>query len=91
MIKRLEATVTGRVQMVMFRDFVRRAARRLDLAGSVKNETSGTVAVVAEGEEERLRELLSLVHEGPMLARVDKVDARWRTPLGLAGPFVIQY
>ena len=49
MNERLEAIVSGRVQMVMYRDFTARFARRLGLVGEVKNLSDGTVRVIAEG------------------------------------------
>ena len=91
MIKRLEARVSGRVQMVMFRDFVKRRARRLGLTGWVKNETSGDVTVVAEGEEEKLRSLLSHMGRGSLLSRVERVEDTWPEPRGEFKNFVIRY
>ena len=77
--------------MVMFRDFVKRRARRLGLTGWVRNETSGDVTLVAEGEEEALQKLLAHARKGSMLSRVDEIDERWLPPTGLEGKFVIQY
>jgi acylphosphatase len=71
---RLEATVRGRVQGVGYRWFVVRHAARLGLVGWVANEPGGNVAVVAEGSEAALRELLGLLREGPAGALVEAVD-----------------
>jgi len=38
-IKQLRAQVRGRVQMVMYRDFVQRKASRLGLVGWARNES----------------------------------------------------
>lgn len=91
MQKRLECTISGRVQMVMFRDFVTRKARSRGIVGTVKNNPDGTVSVIAEGEEASLRELLALVHRGSLLARVDRVEESWRAPLGNYRSFDILY
>lgn len=91
MQKRLECQVFGRVQLVMFRDFVQRKARARGLVGTVKNNPDGSVAVVAEGEEAKLRELLDLIHRGPILARVDRVEEKWSEPLGEYRSFDILY
>lgn len=77
MQKRLECQVFGRVQMVMFRDFVKRTARARGVAGSVMNNPDGSVSIVAEGEEAKLRELLALARRGSMFARVDRVEEKW--------------
>ena len=36
-IKQIECVIIGRVQLVMFRDFARRKARKLGIAGTVEN------------------------------------------------------
>lgn len=91
MQKRLECTIYGRVQLVMFRDFVRRNARARGIVGTVSNNADGSVSVVAEGSEEKLEELLLLVQRGPILARVDRVEESWHEPLGGYKNFDILY
>ena len=78
MKKRVECNITGRVQMVMYRDFTKRAARRLGLTGFVKNNSNGSVAVMAEGEEDDCRAFLKKLEKGPLLARVDRLEAIWK-------------
>lgn len=77
MKKRLEANITGRVQLVMFRDFAKRKAQRLGLSGSVKNLDDGSVSVIAEGEEEVLNEYIKLLNKGPILAKVKNIRIVW--------------
>ena len=74
----LHAIVSGRVQMVMMRDFVQRKARGLKLTGWVKNLPDGTVEVVAQGERPLLEKLLKKIHRGSWLAKVDSVVSEWR-------------
>jgi acylphosphatase len=66
--------VHGVVQGVGFRWFVMREAHRLDLRGWVKNLRDGSVEVVADGAARSLRELHSVLHEGPSAARVTGVE-----------------
>lgn len=91
MQKRLECRVFGRVQMVMFRDFVKRAARAWGIVGMVHNEPDGSVSIVAEGEEEKLRELLARANRGSIFSRVDRVEEKWSAPLGEFKTFDILY
>lgn len=77
--------------MVMFRDFVQRSARKLGVVGTVQNLPDGQVFVVAEGEEEKLNELLARIKQGPLFARVDSVEAEWSEPLGGYRNFDILY
>ena len=91
MEKRLECQVYGRVQMVMFRDFVTRKAQSRGIVGTVKNNPDGTVSVVAQGSEDKLKELLSLIRRGSFLSRVDRVEEYWLEPLGKFKSFDILY
>lgn len=74
---RVHVFISGHVQGVFFRDHTRRWASQLGLRGWVKNLWDGRVEVVAEGEEERIRDLLAQLNEGPPGARVEKVDVAW--------------
>jgi acylphosphatase len=82
--KRVELIIRGRVQGVFFRAATKREALRLGLTGWVKNRTDGTIEVLAEGEEDAVRDLAGWSHHGPSAARVDSVDVRWR---GYTGDF----
>jgi acylphosphatase len=82
--KRVHLIVRGRVQGVFFRAAAQREARRLGLTGWVKNRLDGSVELLAEGEDDAIRELTSWSNHGPSAARVDHVDVRWR---GYTGEF----
>ncbi len=91
MKKRLECEVFGRVQMVMFRDFIQRNASALGLVGEVKNCADGSVSIIAEGEEADLRALLALARKGSLLSHVEHVKEMWSEPLGAYAQFRIVY
>ena len=75
--ERLTARVTGRVQGVGFRWWVRRQALALELTGWVMNaDDERTVDVVAEGEPESLVDLEDRIRKGPPGAIVESVDVR---------------
>ena len=69
----MHVEVTGRVQGVGFRWFVRVAARRLSLAGWVRNREDGAVEIAASGPQEKLDELRRQVLRGPDAADVHQV------------------
>ncbi len=73
----LHAVVTGKVQGVGFRVFVREAAQRLGCKGWVRNLSDGSVELHAEADELTLTELLTEVSKGPPWAHVADVDIRW--------------
>ncbi len=83
------STISGRVQMVMFRDFVQRKARSLGLNGSVRNLEDGRVEVVAQGSDEKIKTLIKHLHKGPFLAQVEDVSVTWRTPKTVFDDFKI--
>jgi len=66
--------VRGRVQGVGFRWFVEREAHILQIAGWVRNNSDGTVEVLAQGTRDQLLGLRARLREGPRAARVDDVD-----------------
>jgi len=65
--------VRGRVQGVGFRWFVEREAHILGIAGWVRNNSDGSVEVLAMGTTAQLAGLRSRLREGPRAARVDDV------------------
>ena len=87
----LYAIVRGRVQLVMFRDFTQRTARKLGLTGFVYNRPDGTVEVVAQGERSALEKLLAALHRGSLLSRVDTVEHEWRDLTKKFDSFKITY
>ena len=87
---RLEAVVSGRVQGVGFRAYVRGWARKLGLVGYVRNEPDGTVRLVAEGSADALDRLARLLWGGPPGARVAAVDAERRPAAGAFGAFEVR-
>lgn len=95
MQKRIECSIKGRVQGVMFRDFAQRNARKRGLVGWVKNELDGSVSLVAEGGEGVLKEYIELLWKGPLIsrfvARVDAVEVSWNDARGDMNDFKILY
>jgi acylphosphatase len=91
MINQFNASITGRVQMVMFRDFTQRKARKLGIVGTVQNLKDGSVKVVAQGQKETLSNLVSYLQKGSFLSRVDNVSVAWETPIETVLDFTIIY
>ena len=72
----VDLTVTGRVQGVSFRYYAEREATRIGLGGWVRNEPDGSVAAHVEGDPGAVDGFVRWCHEGPRLARVERVDVR---------------
>ncbi|HUR22005.1 MAG TPA: acylphosphatase [Vicinamibacterales bacterium] len=86
----LHVRVTGVVQGVGFRWFVRERARRLGLAGWVRNLPDGSLEVLASGEQGQIDLLMGELHKGPPGAVVDRIHQESKVPEhALVSPFGI--
>ena len=74
----MRVQVRGRVQGVGYRASTAYEARRLGLAGWVRNLPDGSVEVVARGEAAAVDALLAWLARGPRGARVTGVDVEER-------------
>jgi acylphosphatase len=74
MTQRAKILVIGRVQGVYFRYFTQKKARQLGVAGSVRNLVDGNVEIIAQAESDILQEFISWSHQGPVTARVDRIE-----------------
>jgi len=87
MVERVHLLVSGLVQGVFFRQSTVDEARRLGLAGWVRNLPDGRVEVLAEGERERLEGQVRFCRRGPPAARVEDLTIEWLPFRGDLGPF----
>ena len=69
--------ITGFVQGVGYRQFVKRQARRLDLTGWVRNLPDGSVEAIVSGPKEKIEELIKHCRKGPFLSEVHNVTISW--------------
>ncbi len=79
---RVALKIYGRVQGVFFRSTMREVARELGLTGWVRNVPDGTVEAVVEGDRTAVERIIAWAHEGPPLAKVEKVDVKWESYRG---------
>jgi acylphosphatase len=89
---RVRAVVSGRVQGVCFRAETQKQASQLGLTGWVRNLRDGGVEVLAEGEEQRIQQLIAWCRSGgPPHARVDMVEELPEAFTGEFDTFSITY
>jgi acylphosphatase len=88
---RAHVFISGRVQGVFFRSETRREARRLGVAGWVRNMPNGKVEAVFEGEEKTVKEIIELCKRGPTGARVTDVHVIWENYTDDFRDFEIRY
>ncbi len=88
-IKCVQIMVRGRVTGVFFRAATQREAKRLGVTGWVRNRNDASIEILAEGEEDSIKEIVSWAHHGPTAARVENVDVRYRSYTGEYSDFRI--
>jgi acylphosphatase len=70
----IHVIISGQVQNVGFRQYIKYKAKKLGIRGWVKNLPDGKVEALFDGDEKSLKEMLKICHRGPFLAKVTKVD-----------------
>jgi len=83
--------VKGRVQGVGFRAHVEYYALHMGALGWVRNVRNDMVEAVAEGSRELVERFITMVSEGPRMARVDEVKVEWESPTGEFGGFSVKH
>ena len=89
-MKLARINIQGKVQGVFFREFIKKAARKLGLKGYVKNLRDGSVGVVAEGNEEALNNLIAECNKGPLMAHIKNIEVEYGEPEGEFDNFYIR-
>jgi acylphosphatase len=69
--------VFGQVQGVFFRHSAKLKAEELGLSGFARNEIDGTVLVVVEGEENKIKKLIEWAKIGSPDAEVEDIEVKW--------------
>lgn len=69
--------ISGFVQGVGYRHFVRRSAENLKLTGWVKNLPDRRVEVIIQGPKEKIEEMILKCRKGPFLAVVEDIQIEW--------------
>jgi len=69
--------ISGFVQGVGFRRFVRHHAVKLGLAGWVKNLSDNRVEAFFQGPEEQIRKIIAICKKGAYLSEVKDISVEW--------------
>jgi acylphosphatase len=89
-MKAVSVRVTGRVQGVSYRWYALQEARRLGVAGWIRNEPDGSVAGRAEGDDDAVDGFVDWCRRGPAGAKVRDVAVS-PAPVSGADVFEIRY
>ncbi len=69
--------VSGFVQGVGYRHFVRKNAQELGLRGWVRNLPDNRVEALLQGSKEKIEQMIALCRKGPFLAEIENVEVVW--------------
>jgi len=89
-MKRVVVIAKGDVQRVGYRDEVERIARKLGLTGYVENLKPYNVKIVAEGDEDKLRQFIGLLKIQKYPIFVEELDVSWHDATGEFSYFEIK-
>lgn len=95
-MKQARIFISGFVQGVGFRSFIKRHAQRLGITGFVKNLPDDRVEAVFQSvtgneEDEDVQELIKLCNHGPMLSEVEEVVVEWEEVKEIFSDFDIRH
>jgi acylphosphatase len=76
MKKAVRLYITGTVQGIFFRQFVKDNAERYNLFGFVRNLEDGRLEVFVEGDMENVDKMIELCQKGPKHSQIKKVDVK---------------
>lgn len=76
-MKQVHIWVTGHVQGVWYRKFVRINAVKLGITGWVRNLPDNRVEAVLQGEKDLIEQLIKMCHDGPPFAEVRDIQVEW--------------
>lgn len=66
--------VSGTVQGVFYRKFIKEKADNLELKGFVRNLENGDVEIYVEGEKEKIKKLIEEAKKGPKYSVVKDIS-----------------
>ena len=89
MIKRIESGISAKSLEIDYLFNVRDYANSLDINGVVYTKNDGSVKIIAEGEEENLKEFIEKVKENNLLHPIENFYVLWEEPLGKFKDFSI--
>lgn len=91
MKKQVNANIFGEVQGRGYRYGTSQEALRRGLVGFVRNAPDGSVELVAEGEEQDLKDFIDWCYTGVGSAMVRRIDIRWSEATSEFSDFLIRY
>ena len=89
-MKQVHVYISGQVQGVGFRQFVRMLARDAGVTGWVRNSEDGGVEAVVQGEQSKVESLMEKIKIGPFLSEVRQFGFEWEKDKEKLSDFTIR-
>ncbi len=89
-MKQAHVFISGSVQGVGYRFFVKSWAKTYGIAGWVGNIPDGRVEGVFQGERQAIGELITKCREGSFLAEVKDIEVKWEETEEEFGDFQVR-
>ena len=71
---RIHIFISGSVQGVFFRAYLKKQAEKLNLTGWARNLADGRVEAVFEGAEKQIKTIMELCQKGSPASEVEKIE-----------------
>jgi acylphosphatase len=76
MKKSLRIYLSGIVQGVFFRSFVKENAERYNVKGFIRNLEDGRVEIFIEGDNDNVNKMLEVIKLGPKNSKIEKIEVK---------------
>ena len=76
MKKSIRAYITGNIQGIYFRSFIKENAEKYNVKGFVRNLEDGRVEVFLEGNSEDVNKMIEICKTGPKHTQIKSVDEK---------------
>lgn len=76
MKKSIRLYITGTVQGVFFRAFVKENAERYNIKGFTRNLEGGKIEIFLEGDSEKVNKMVELCKKGPKHSQIKNVEMK---------------
>ena len=77
--------ISGFVQGVGFRQFVKRSAKKIGLTGWVRNLPDGRVEAKFAGSKDKIEKAIGFSRKGNFLSEIKEIEVFWEDSLSTAG------
>ena len=76
MKKSIRLYITGTIQGVFFRAFIKENAEKYNVKGFVRNLEDGRIEVFLEGDADNVNKMIELCKKGPKHSKKEKVEEK---------------